>query len=77
MVHVWDLTENKWKLIYFRREERSGNGEEEDEADEAEDLMEPWTAEVEGRVINSSDEKKMEQTTAKNTNRKVKERLKI
>ena len=60
MVHFWDLTEKKWKLIYLRREEKSGKGEEADEADEAdeaEDLKEPWTAEEdEGKGTNDGED---------------------
>ena len=56
MVHVWDLTERKWKLVYLRREEKSGKREE-DEADEAEDLKEPWTKEEdEGQEINGGED---------------------
>ena len=58
MVHFWDLIEKKWKLIYLKREEKSKGGEE-DEADEAEDLKEPWTKEEdEGQEINSGEDSK-------------------
>ena len=57
MVYFWDLKERKWKLIYLKREEKSKNGEDEDEADEAEDLKEPWTAEEdEGKGTNDGED---------------------
>ena len=62
MVHFWDLTEKKWKLIYLRREEKSGKGEEADEADEAEDLKEPWSKEEdEGKGTNGGENNKQKE----------------
>ena len=57
MVHFWDLTERKWKLVYLKKEEKSGKGEEADEADEAEDLKEPWNMEEdEGKGKNGGED---------------------
>ena len=39
MVHLWDLTEKKWKLIYLQRDEKCVKEYDEDEADEAEDVQ--------------------------------------
>ena len=61
MVHFWDLKERKWKLVYLKKEEKK-KGEEEDEADEAEDLKEPWTVEEdEGKEINGGEECKQKE----------------
>ena len=60
MVYFWDLKERKWKLVYLRREERNGKGEEAEEAEEAEeteDLKEPWTTkEDEGKEKNCGED---------------------
>ena len=62
MVYFWDLKERKWKLIYLKREEKSKNGEDEDEADEAEDLKEPWPKEEdEGKGTNGGEDNKQKE----------------
>ena len=61
MVHFWDLKERKWKLVYLKKEEKK-KGEEEDEADEAEDLKESWTVEEdEGKGTNGGEECKQKE----------------
>ena len=61
MVHFWDLKERKWKLIYLKKEEKK-KGEEEDEADEAENLKEPWSKEEdEGKGTNGGEDSKQKE----------------
>ena len=61
MVHFWDLKERKWKLVYLKKEEKK-KGEEEDEADEAEDLKESWTVEEdEGKGTNGGEDSKQKE----------------
>ena len=61
MVHLWDLTEKKWKLIYLQRDEKCVKEYDEDEADEAEDVQQPWTEEEEddeGKDTNNSEKER-------------------